>query len=163
VFYYYHITFNFTGKIAKLKKKSPKIKKHKLDIGFEANFKLFGISSHEVDYKLIWQINQAIDVEFARIDNLVVYNNKLDTDQEFSLFEAEDARKQLQFYFISNRCDNGFLIKEVSNFDYFIKITGEITQDEKKRLIKAIRSIDAVNATLKLDPNCLISRDKLVF
>ncbi|MFC2086178.1 IPExxxVDY family protein [Bacteroidota bacterium] len=145
------------------KRKSSKKRNHKLYVDLKYDFKLIGIASHEIDYKLIWAVNQALDMNFVRQENLIVYNKKLDTEQSFSLYNAEDENNQIIFNFISNRCENGFLAEEINTFDYFLQIIGEISNDYRKEIIKKLKSITKVLTAIKIDPNCLVSKQKLVF
>ena len=81
----------------------------KLKIEEHNNFKLIGISSHENDYRLVWSINECLKLQFIRIENLVIHNQKLKEDLEFSRFIYHDEDRYLNYYLISNRCPNGFL------------------------------------------------------
>lgn len=145
------------------KSKSSKKRKHKLHVDLEYDFKLIGIASHEIDYKLIWEVNQALELNFVRQENLIVYNKKLDTEQSFSLYKAEDENNQIIFNLISNRCENGFLAEEINTFDYFLQIIGEISDAHKKEVVKKLKSINKVLTAINIDPNCLVSKHKLVF
>jgi len=105
-------------------KKPANIKKHKLDVELKYDFKLIGIASHEKDYKLVWAINQVLDTNFIKQDDHIVYSKKLDADQKFSYFKAEE--NNLSYILLSNRSEDGFLADEINNFDYFFQIIGDI-------------------------------------
>jgi len=140
-----------------------KKKKHKLEVEADYSFKIIGIASHEIDYKFIWVINQVLDLNFIKQDDLVVFNKKLKSDQSFSLYSAEDENNQLQFNIISNRSADGYFAEEISNFDYFLQIIGELSSENRDALIKKLKTADIVLAAIKIDPNCLISKPKFIF
>ena len=141
-------------------KTSERKKKHKLNVSFDYNFRLIGIASHEKDYKLVWSINQVLDLNFVRQEDHIVFNKKLDTDQSFSHFIAEE--NNIIYNLLSNRSEDGFLADEINNFDYLLQIIGDITDAERNEIIKKIKSVDKVLTAIKLDPNCLASKHKLI-
>jgi len=84
-------------------------------------FLLVGISSHENDYRVSWAINNNLDMTLKRSGSLEVYNPRISQNQEFSVYQYTDQDTLLHYYLISNRCDNGFLLEEMSNIDYILK------------------------------------------
>ncbi len=86
------------------------------------SFTLIGISSHENDYRLCWNLNEYLDMELAQADNIVT------DSQEFSCFAYEGDIHTILL--ISNRCDNGFLLDKYKNIDFILKFDPELTADE---------------------------------
>jgi len=135
-------------------------KKHKLNIEIKYDFKLIGIASHDKDYKLIWSLNQTLDLNFAKQYYHIVYNKKLDTEQRFSHFQAEE--NNVTYNLISNRSEDGYLADEINNFDYFLQLIGAVSSEDRNAIIKKIKEIENVLTAIKLDPNCLVSKHKLM-
>lgn len=91
-----------------------------LDLGIDEDFELIGISSHEKDYRLAWALNRSMNWSLTRI-----------TDIELSLKSQVSIHAQFQFEhpvdghlytLIDNKTENGYLIPELIQFDYLIKI-----------------------------------------
>ncbi len=127
----------------------------KLKIDDTINFKIIGISSHENDYRLVWAINNQLNTRFIRIDNLSLFDQKLNDTIEFSKYGCADEDKCLKFYLISNRCPNGFLFPQVKNFDYLFQIFGEISETEAKDILRKLKSVAVVSAAFELPPEKL--------
>ena len=127
----------------------------KLQIGENNGFKLIGISSHENDYRLVWAMNNAFSFQFARIENLVIFNQKSGTDLEFSRFIFTDEEKYLTYHLISNRCPDGFLFPEIKNLDYLLQITGELDSKQLSFVLKELKKVGIVSATFMIDPRQL--------
>ena len=142
------------------KAKVSKRKKHKLHVELDYDFKLIGISSHEKDYKLIFLINSALDLNFEKQEEHLTYNKKLKIEQSFSHYKAEE--NNVIYNLLSNRCEDGFLAEEINNIDYLIQLIGDVSSNERNEIIKKIKTIDKVLTAIKLDPNCLASKHKLV-
>jgi hypothetical protein len=132
----------------------------KLQISETNSFALIGISSHENDYRLVWAMNNAFSFQFTRIENLVIFNQKLSTDLEFSRFIYNDEDKYLVYHLISNRCPDGYLFPEIKNLDYLLQITGELDSKHLAFVLKELKKADIVSATFMIDPKQLKDADR---
>jgi hypothetical protein len=138
-------------------------KSHKLDYAPEYTFTVIGISSDEPDYRLIWHLNESLGWELARIDNLLITLPRQEAKQEFPLYAFFDEMTLLQYHLIANRCETGYLLDDLRNIDYVLKITGEVTSSEKEKLLGLIKNTPAIRACFLLDPEGLKSKHKLLF
>jgi hypothetical protein len=127
----------------------------KLKISDDIHFRLIGISSHENDYRLVWAINNELKFQFTRTESLRIYRAALKTDLEFSRFTYIDEDRILTYSLISNRCPDGFLFTEFKNFDFLVKITGEITEAETREFFKKLKTVDVISASFILEPEKL--------
>lgn len=132
-----------------------KTKRVKLQVDTEINFKLIGISSHENDYRLVWAINNLLQMQFARTENLIIHDNRLGTEMGFSRFIYYDEDRFLTYKLISNRCPDGFLFQEIRNFDFIMQVTKEMTDTEIKAFIKKLKAVEVISASFLLDPEKL--------
>ena len=132
-----------------------KTKRVKLQVDTEINFKLIGISSHENDYRLVWAINNQLQMRFVRTENLVIHDNKLGAEMGFSCFVYYDEDRFHTYKLISNRCPDGFLFQEIRNFDFIIQVTKEMTDTELKVLIRKLKAVEVISASFLLDPEKL--------
>ncbi len=140
-----------------------KKKTHKLSINAEYSSAIIAISSHENDYRLSWAINKQLETNFVKTNNLVVFNKKYKIEQEFSLFVFEDEDNMIKYHLVANKCDNGYLIPELSNMDFFIQIYGEISADFKDRLLEKLKKINIVTGAFVIDPAILKSGKRLIY
>ena len=132
----------------------------RLQISETNSFTLIGISSHENDYRLVWAMNAAFTFQFTRTENLVIFNQKLNIDLEFSRFIFTDEDKYLTYHLISNRCPDGFLFPEIKNLDYLLQITGELDSKHLAIILKELKKVGIVSATFMIDPKQLKDVDK---
>jgi hypothetical protein len=128
-----------------------KKKIHKLLIPGSSPFKLLGISSHENDYRLTWAANSKLGLRLIRTENITAGDD--DTEKlEFSVFQSIDKDKSHKMNLISNRCPNGFLIREMKNIDFFMQIFGDISQPDLNEIASGLKSIDIVSAVFEIMP-----------
>jgi hypothetical protein len=136
-------------------------KKHKLAISIEENYCLLGISSDEPDYKLCWLINQKLNFSLTRIDNISLYNKKLNSEQEISMFYYHEENTMLSYRIIVNQSNAGYFLADLRNIDYFLHIQGDINPDDISSLIKKVNSIPAIRMCVPVDLTKIKERDRL--
>jgi hypothetical protein len=127
----------------------------KLQISEANRYALIGISSHENDYRLVWAMNNAFSYQFTRIENLVIFSQKVNADLEFSRFTFTDEDKYLTYHLISNRCPDGFLFPEIKNLDYLLQIMGELDARHLAAILKELKKVSIVSAVFMIDPKQL--------
>lgn len=138
-------------------------KTHILSINEVIDFRIIGITSHENDYHICWNINQSLDFSLKKLDDLHVYNNKFNINQDFSLYKYYDENTMTEYHLIANRCDDGFLLNEIRNIDFIMKINGELDDQYLENLIMKIRGTKGITAVFELNPANLKSRERLIF
>ncbi len=134
-----------------------------LNIEYDFDFTLIGISCHEKDYRLSWTINNKLGIELSKEKDLEidVKKHKEPMTHSFFAFEEEDQFKQ--FYLINNRGTKGLLIPEQKQADYFLMIKGTISPDEKSNFIKLVKEIPMVQLAFDIVPDSLKSKENLLF
>lgn len=141
-----------------------KKKIHKLKYIPDYDFTLIGISAHEHDYRLTWSVNKKLGLNLIKINDLEIFNKKLNTQQSFSLYAYQDEDSLLDYHLISNKCENGFLIKELQNLDFFLKITGEgYDTTFINQLVKQLKEADQVISAFYIDNNSIKQPSRFLF
>jgi hypothetical protein len=136
-------------------------KVHKLDIPLEIDFYIIGIVCNESDYRLCWQINSKLETNLTKDEDIVIsqkHNQSL-----FSLFSFEDEELFLKYNLIKNKNQKSFFIPEEKNYDYFLKISGELTDSEVEIIVASIRSIPEVNIAKNISPIEIKSINNFLF
>ncbi len=139
-----------------------KKKVHKLSFKPDYEFVLFGISSHENDYRLSWAINNHLSFKLTKTNNLELYNKQKKTTQSFSVFTYYDEESFNTFYLVNNISEQGFLFKELKNIDYFLQINGEIIDHELQHVKRKLKEIDIIASVFQIDVATLKNPAKLL-
>ena len=116
------------------------------------HFKLLGISSKLSIHKLSWALNENLNFEFQRLES-----ENENSGKEFEIFHHETP--QAVFSLIENKSNSGLLIKKLPNIDYFLKIEGNIFEENLNLLIKKIRQTSNIYACLIIDISLLKKKD----
>lgn len=156
--------------------------KHTLEIEFDYDFVLIGISSHEKDYRLCWTINNALNLQLTKQESLEIKGKKQTTPSFFSFFLFEKQDDFIDYAIIANlsesktveqttstlfdaldESDNEYLIPEQKQMNYFFLIRGEIENEEVNEIIKQIKEIENVQTAVRIDVKSLRSKQNLIF
>ena len=123
--------------------------KYTLEIEYDYDFVLIGISSHEKDYRICWAINNQLGLNLTKTDALEIKDKKQDEPSHFSLFSFELPDEFMEYFIIANRSEKGLLIPEQKQVDYFFIIRGEIEDEKVMEMIKFCFDFSAFTSTLK--------------
>jgi hypothetical protein len=106
-------------------------------------FTAIGISSHENDYRLSWNLNEYLDLQF-------VFQNKghIVGTEEFACFCHRDEKQTL--WLISNRCSNGFLLPKYKNFDFILKFDKKLSDSDLHLWAQHLKKVPLISAILPL-------------
>lgn len=138
------------------------VKKHKLDLAIDEDFCLLGLVSDEPDYKLCWRINQSLDMNFEKQEELVLYHRKLDVKQVFSYFSYHDDDTLNTYRLIKNRADEGYFLDELKNIDYLIHIHGEINASRISNFMSSVNALEPVRMCVPSDLSRIKNKERLL-
>ena len=121
---------------------SAKKKIYKLNTN-SCNYILIGIASHQNDYRLTWALNDKLNYNFIKTKDLVVYDSKLKVERSFVTYYLSD-KPELNCYLIANKSEQGFLLSNMKNIDFILKISYDESVEFIKDLLIKLREIDVV-------------------
>ena len=133
-----------------------------LEIEYDYNFVLIGISSHEKDYRICWALNNILKLDLVKIAPLEIKDKKQDKTSYFSLFEYLIPDEFMEYFIIANQSEKGVLIAEQKNMDYFFIIRGEIDEDKVTEIIKKIKDLSIVQTAVRIDLSTLKCKQNLI-
>jgi hypothetical protein len=128
-----------------------KVKKHLLSIDEELEFDVIGITSHQLDYRLVWYINSNLGIHLTKNQStLPVFNDKKANEINFTYYNYDDELDRVGYFFVKNKNGLDFLVPEAQSVDYFLFLTNNyiIEIDE---FIQKLRTIDTVLGVFKFD------------
>jgi len=163
--------------------------KHTLEIEYDYDFVLIGISSHEKDYRFCWALNNKLSLELVKQESLEIKGKKQTTPSYFSFFTFDDADQFTEYSVLANfseskslapatentlfetagaaqqdgQSENEFLVPEHKQMNYFFIIRGEMENEEADELIKQIKEIDIILTAVRIDVKSLKSKQNLIF
>lgn len=124
------------------------------------SFTLLGIACHAKDYRLSWAVNKALGIALERKPKNEAEPE--DIFEQFSIHQYDDADNFLVYSLIANRGPNGYFAPDQKKVDYFLKIDGNVSEQQKKEILTELNKIDLVLAVYSLEPKQLRSKQNFL-
>jgi len=130
--------------------------KHLLEVEYDYDFDLIGISCHLREYRLCWLLNNVLHI------NLVRDEAGAETPVgQFVLFNDECKETRTIIHLLSNRGPDGWLVPEQRQADYLLMLR-ENARWNVQDLIAEIRQQSQILTAFSIDPIGLKSRENLL-
>ena len=141
-------------------------------------YTLIGIHTPLSDYKLAYFLNKHLEISFCKADYKLDFKDK-ENKSCFDVYEYSDTKLEYDWFLIANvyktlRTNQTislfeesfvktYLIPEKKNVDYFIKITGSLSDTNVLNTIEKIKNIPQIATSYTINTDTLKSKDNLIF
>lgn len=142
------------------------MKKSKLESTFDIDFDLFGLVGNAKEYKLAWYINKEFDFDLLKQDDIrIEFSDKSSILISYYLHETDNLKVELlQNKLLASAADrNKFLIPELNQFDYLLKIRDESGELKPETITTTIKQIPIVEYVMRLNFDALKSKENLLY
>ena len=140
--------------------------KNILHTEYSFDFCLVGLVCIVKEYKLVWHINQILDLNLVKKEDLVLkFRDNIEISISNFLYKTENSRIEL----IKNRLISSsgtpfqYLLEELKQFDYLLKIEDETEETDMKRVLSFLKSVPVIEYATNLEPTLIKSRYNLIF
>ena len=140
------------------------MKKSKLLIEYDFDFKLMGVTTAARGYKLAWELNRQLGINLVKQPDLVV-GFKKDEEKSFSYYAHETALNRLKLFKnrpVDQETGKYFLIPEFPHYDFIILAAMDENYNEQK-LIDMVRSSPSVQLVASIPLDGLKSKSNFIF
>ena len=112
---------------------------------------LFGIVSHEPDYKLSLALNQKIGISLKRCDPITIYDDSGNA-YSFSRFSTStNLSDDVVYTLTSNRSGSFFMLKKLKNIDYLFYINNSDDNSLELKISTILRETKCINAVFPIN------------
>ena len=140
------------------------MKKTKLQIEPAFDFELLGIVSPIREYRMAWLVNQELDLNLVKADDLeleFLNAEKLEIAQYF-LSLPHGFIQLLKNKAINSTQSLAYLIPELKNLDYFLLIQDETEELDLINFVKKLSRNPLVQSIVRIDISKLKSKENLL-
>lgn len=128
-----------------------KTKKYTLELDFEVDFDVFGLSTPFADYRLAWALNDKLDFKFEKSSELIsIFDRKTKQMKSFQRFSFIDEENLNQIFLLKNKQGNQMVTANHSMMDFFLIIKNNFTIDTTA-LLTQLRNTNGIVAAFKLE------------
>lgn len=132
------------------------------DVDDHLDFDVIGIICAFKDYRLCFEINQLLDINLQRVNDLELTLEKKGSTGLFSLYQYSSIDNE-QFFLISNKGNNTWFVPEQKHIDYFMMIRNRAFFTELNTLMKKLKNIPLINSIIIIDAVKLKSADHFLY
>ena len=137
--------------------------KNKLNIDFDFDFLLWGLTSNYPDYKLCWKLNQIFEWKLIRIEDVVFFPVVGEDPILFSHFEFPIPEDHYSIELVKQK-NNGFaLLNELKNFDYLLIVRGERDFFDQEEITNYLNKIPGIQIAISIDIEKIKTKQHLIF
>ena len=128
-----------------------------LECPAELDFAVLAINSHVKGYKLCWNINKELQLNFEKVEDQVINNEMMFSRYLHTTNEGEEHS------IIANRSKKGYLIPDHKSVNYFLITNNRNCAEEKKIIISKLRENKEVLLVFELDTKNSKYIDRFIF
>jgi hypothetical protein len=140
------------------------MKKAKLQIEPTFDFELLGIVSPIREYRMAWLVNQELEINLVKADDLeleFLNSEKLEIAQYF-LSLPHGFIQLLKNKALNSSQQLAYLIPELKNLDYFLLVQDETEQLDLSNFMEKLSRNPLVQSIVRIDISKLKSKENLL-
>ncbi len=138
------------------------VKKFLLDIGFDYDFILYGIVSQETPHRLAWIINDSLQTNFIREEDMTLTFDDAES-LLLSRFSYHDELNRLDFDLFSNKYETSFWLPELKKIDYLLMVKGALDSFKKRKFAEPFKHIQSIQIITEINHKKLKQKERLIF
>ena len=130
------------------------------------DFIVFALVSTVKEYQFAWHLNSICKMDFSKSEDIELTYSKEETKyiSNYVFFTEYSCVRILKNKLIDKEGESiGYLIPELKQFDFFLKIEGESIDEIAEDLPEKLKSLPCVQYFEKLKIENLKSKDNLLF
>jgi len=127
------------------------LSKHRFEFKYEIDFQLIGIISAVQEYKIAYQLNELLKLQFKRIEDWEVLYPKKKELQYFKQYYYKNELLKRVFYLIKNKTGRFCCLPEFAVVDYLFIWLGEMQEDEMSYFYQQINTLQIVSSVIKIE------------
>jgi len=132
-------------------------KRFTLECAEEFDFAVLAINSHIKAYKLCWNINSSMQLNFEKKND-----HNIKEDLWFSRYTCilDDG---IEYDLLVNRSKKGYLVPNQKSINYFLVVKNDCWEQDKQDFMSKLRNISDVLLAFELDTANLKHIDRFIF
>lgn len=113
----------------------------------EDSLTLIGISCHQKDYRLCWELNKTLGIELEKTEDIPGPNEEI----SFSRYYYYNEDFLQDFYLLTNKIGKNYFAAELKQADYILQVYGLRSEYETDDLMQKISGIEGVLTAFTYD------------
>lgn len=133
---------------------------HLLDVTYDFDFVLYGLSCHEREYRLCWFLNNQLGIQLEWAGALTIALK--DGNASHAIYRYENLDTEMVVSLVSNRSGGSVLVPEYKQVDYLLKLEHGTDWDAQE-MKEALGKIDIIRTSFNMDVDAIKNKENLIF
>lgn len=146
-----------------MKTKTAKRNKFNYDFEKEMEFLLIGIVSHLDDYSICWSLNHKLNIHLSKREDIIIENKRSKQTAEYPCFSFYDEEEYKDYVLLQNKSGANRILNELTEIDYFLKISGFIQGETEENILKKLKKIEGISLAYKINHKLLSKTNQTKF
>lgn len=126
------------------------------------DFEVIGIICAYKDFRLCFEMNQTLKMEFKRTDDLELRLERKHSTGWFSLYQHISTDEE-EFYLISNKGNHTWFVPEQKHIDFYLVMRNRSPFTDLDSLCRKLREIQLISSVIPVDVTELKSADNFLY
>ena len=135
----------------------------KITNDLDVNYRLIGVAASLKEYKLCYHLNQFLNADFKKLNDLTFPSSDRTRTIQFAVFKSGDEEDRNQFFVFVNKNLGEALLFEAGNFDYLMQIKGECGDEEMTGIVSGIKMFPDVIACTEISLRKIKNKERLIY
>jgi hypothetical protein len=132
------------------------------DAGDHLDFEVTGIICAYKDFRLCFEINQALHLNLRRSEDLELRLERKHSTGWFSLFQ-HISRDEEEFYLLANKGNHTWFVPEQKHIDYYLIIRNRSPFTDPEDIVKKLNEISLISSVISIELSELKSADNFLY
>lgn len=132
------------------------------DVEDHLDFELTGIICAYKDYRLCFEINEALNMKLQKTDDLELRLERKHSTGWFSLYQYITNDEE-EFYLIANKGNHTWFVPEQKHIDYFLVVRNRSPYTDMENICRILRQSPLINSVIQLEVSSLKSADNFLY
>jgi hypothetical protein len=133
---------------------------HLLDVAYDYDFMLFGLSCHERDYRLCWFLNNELGIQLEWSGTIKMALKE--GSASHTIYRFVNTETEAIISLVSNRSEGSILVPEWRQVDFLFKVDNGSEWDAEE-VKEAFQKIDIIRTSFQLDVAGIKNKENLIF
>ncbi len=110
----------------------------------EEDFLLIGIATAMKEYKISFELNRILAVEFEKQPDIQFENKERSRTLSFGILMAHNEQKDVRYFIFNNRNLGENLLPQLNDYNYLLKIEGHTSDFNLSGTLDSIKNLKEV-------------------
>ncbi|MBL0310449.1 MAG: IPExxxVDY family protein [Bacteroidetes bacterium] len=129
----------------------------------ETGYRLVGVASALKEYRFCFQLNQILCCDFQKLKDISFETSDSSRNNLFGVFRAERETDEICFTVFANKIPGAFLLPEVNNFDFIVRVDGRFSDEKMKQTTDDLQALPDMLMVAEIPLKKIKNRERLIY